>query len=538
MSHAPGALRRAEAPLPRIIAARAEHSPDQSLHQIVDGPAYSYAQFHQRNLDWASAFAGLGIRSDQTVVTMLPISVDAHHAWLGLAWLGAIEVPINHDYRGQLLRYAIERTGARVVVIVARFLPRFAEIAAELPNDLVVIIADADDATTGGVRTLGRSAFFAQASTPPLRTPDAHDIACILFTSGTTGPSKAVRVPWRQLFYTAVAPPDDALRHGEAFYSTWPAFHASGKSALYLPAVESGRLVSRDLFSASAFWDDVRRYPSAFALLGGPLVHFLLAQPARDDDAEHPLRGVWSSPLSKKTIEFSHRFAVKIATAFGMTEIGTPISSGGWVEDHWDSCGRVRIGPPGYEIRIVDEHDWPVPTGQVGELIIRASEPWALNAGYQGMPDKTADAWRNGWFHTGDAFRMDDTGRLYYVDRRKDCIRRRGENVSSFEVERYALEHPGVRECAAIGVPSEYGEEEVKICVVPSGERVLDPESLFHFLAARMPRFMVPRYIEFWPELPKTEATLRVRKNQLREHALDARTWDRERAGLTVPRDA
>jgi crotonobetaine/carnitine-CoA ligase len=197
----------------------------------------------------------------------------------------------------------------------------------------------------------------------------------------------------------------------------------------------------------------------------------------------------------------------------------------------------VRRGYPGYEVRVVDEHDYDVGPGEIGELVVRTAEPWTMNAGYLGMPDRTADAWTNGWFHTGDAFTYDRDGNMFFVDRARDCIRRRGENISSFEVEAEVNAHPLVAESAAIGVPAELGEEEIKVLVVAKPGAALSPVELTEFLIPRVPRFMVPRYIEFVPELPKTEATMRVKKYLLRDGALNPATWDREAAGIELLKD-
>jgi crotonobetaine/carnitine-CoA ligase len=195
----------------------------------------------------------------------------------------------------------------------------------------------------------------------------------------------------------------------------------------------------------------------------------------------------------------------------------------------------LKTGWPRYEAKIVDEHDLEVPTGTVGELVVRSADPWVLTRGYHGMPDVTAAAWRNGWFHTGDGFMVDEDGWFYFVDRIKDAIRRRGENISSFEVEAHVNEHPAVQESAAVGVPSELGEDEIKVAVVVRAGETLDPAALVEFLAPRMPRFMIPRYVEIVDALPKTDATMRTRKVELRERRVSPSTWDRERAGVRLP---
>jgi crotonobetaine/carnitine-CoA ligase len=271
------------------------------------------------------------------------------------------------------------------------------------------------------------------------------------------------------------------------------------------------------------------------ALLG-PLAQILLQMPPSADDTDHQARSMACGPVIPQIEEFKTRFGIeRHTTAFGMTEAGIPIVAG-WNPPNTKTCGRPRPGRPGYEVRVVDEHDEPVAPGDVGELIVRCSEPWCMNIGYWKMPDKTAEAWRNGWYHTGDAFIVDDDGWMYFVDRIKDAIRRRGENISSFEVEALVNQHPAVQESAAIGVPSEVGEDDVKIHVVVKPDEELTPEALLEFLIPRMPRFMVPRYVELVAELPKTDATFRTQKVKLRERALNDATWDRVAAGVELPK--
>jgi crotonobetaine/carnitine-CoA ligase len=185
----------------------------------------------------------------------------------------------------------------------------------------------------------------------------------------------------------------------------------------------------------------------------------------------------------------------------------------------------------------VDSHDIPVPTNEIGELIIRTDLPWQMSTAYYGRPGETAQAWRNGWFHTGDLFTCDEEGYFYFVDRKKDALRRRGENITSFEVEREVLTYPGVREAACVAVPGQFGEDEIKIFVVPSPDRSFDPAELIRFLIPRMPYFMIPRFVERVDELPKT-ATMRVKKFELRAQAKTDSTWDREEAGIVVTRNS
>jgi crotonobetaine/carnitine-CoA ligase len=359
----------------------------------------------------------------------------------------------------------------------------------------------------------------------------------MIYTSGTTGPSKGVLVPWAELFEFVRVPPEGMIDQGGAYYSMFPAFHVSGKSSLYLSARYHGHQVIRESFSLQDFWSDMRTYDVHAAGLVGPMAALLMLAPPQPDDADNPLQKVFMGPLIPQVEEFKARFGVEVGTGFGMTEVGAPIGTDGLNLVNAESCGRVRPGPPHYECRVVDEHDELVPPGVVGELVVRSGDPWVINAGYWGMPEKTAEAWRNGWFHTGDGFRYDEDGNYYFVDRMKDAIRRRGENVSSFEVEAGVNQHPAVQESAAVGVPSELGEEEIKIVVVPLPDEEVDPKDLIEFLIPRMPRFMIPRYVEVVASLPKTDATFRTRKVELREDPLNERTWDREAAGIVLPKD-
>jgi crotonobetaine/carnitine-CoA ligase len=254
----------------------------------------------------------------------------------------------------------------------------------------------------------------------------------------------------------------------------------------------------------------------------------LMLLPPDPSDRDVPLQRVYMGPLIPQVEEFKERFGVVVGSGFGMTEIGVPIGTDGFELANTTSCGRIREGYPGYQVRIVDEHDEEVPVGTVGELVVRADEPWVITPGYWRQPEKTAEAWRNGWFHTGDGFRCDEDGNYYFVDRIKDAIRRRGENISSFEVEALVGQHPCVQECAAVAVPSELSEDEIKVVVVPRPDTTIDPAELIEFLEPRMPKFMLPRYVEVIDGLPKTDATFRTRKVELRRAGLTPTTWDRE----------
>jgi crotonobetaine/carnitine-CoA ligase len=262
------------------------------------------------------------------------------------------------------------------------------------------------------------------------------------------------------------------------------------------------------------------------------MVPFLLKLPPGPGDRDHTLKKVVLVPLSDDAQAFADRFGVDVYTTFNMTETSWPLVSERNPAAR-GTCGRPR---PGVEARIVDDNDCEVAPGAAGELILRTDTPWAMNHGYHNNPEATARAWRNGWFHTGDAFRRDEDGNFFFVDRLKDAIRRRGENISSFEVEAELMAHPAVREAAAVAVPSEHGEDEVLAVVAPVAGGSVDPAELLGFLVPRMPHFMVPRYVRVLAELPKTP-TQKVQKNLLRADGVTPDTWDREAAGIRVRRE-
>ncbi|MEY2566706.1 MAG: carnitine-CoA ligase [Actinomycetota bacterium] len=515
--------------LTNLLARRAADTPDQVFLQDVGGQQLTYGELQDRILRWAGALQEAGVTAGETVVTMLPASLEAFAVWLGIASLRAIEVPLNTSYRGPMLEHTVNTAAARLAVVTSAFVPQFDEVRSSLSSLERIIVPD------------GADEGFADDAVPAkdLEPAAYHDIACMIYTSGTSGPSKGVLMPWGELHQFVTSVPTDVLADDGVYYLCLPVFHVSGKSGIYICAEHEARMVVRETFSLTEFWNDIRTFGVTSTGLIGVMASFLMAMPEQADDGEHPLQHVTMGPLVAEVEDFKRRFGVKVSTGYGMTEIGVPMSSDGWNLANETSCGRVRTGYPGYEVRVVDEVDRALGPGQVGELIVRTAEPFTMNAGYYGMPAETAHAWRNGWFHTGDAFRYDDDGNFYFVDRIKDAIRRRGENISSFEVEAYVVKHPAVAECAAVGVPSEHSEDEVKVVVVPAPGASLDPAALIEFLIPTMPRFMIPRYVEVVDALPKTP-TMRVRKVELRAGDADSvfgdGVWDREAAGIELPR--
>lgn len=524
--------------LPTLLGTWARQTPDRVFLEEIDGPSLTYAQTNDAVLRWAAALQRVGVVAGDRVLTMLPTSALASCAWLGIAALRAIEVPCNAAYRGRMLGYLASNSAAATVIIAAPYVEQFAGVAADLASvRTIVVVGGEAPQLAGGIRVISEEEFLAGVE-PATDLPPAQpsDICALFYTSGTTGPSKGVLVPWGQLHQSAYATSNLGLTEQDAFYVPYPGHHLAGKTPLYSSVLAHARVVIRERFDTKSFWKDIDDYRCTWALLLGAMQSFLWRQEPRDDDSQHALRNVMMYPVLPEVDEFKRRFGVRVGTSYGSTEQGPAIHAG-WNTSSATSksCGRLRPGYPGWEARVVDEQDNELGPGEIGELVVRTSAPWTINQGYFGMPEKTVEAWRNGWFHTGDAFTCDADGNFYFVDRVRDCIRRRGENISSFEVEVEVNAHPLIVESAVVGVPSEHGEEDVKVLAVTKEGETLDPQELIEFLTPRLPRFMIPRYVQFVAEIPKTEATHRVKKYLLREDALSDDTWDRDTATSRVP---
>ena len=369
-----------------------------------------------------------------------------------------------------------------------------------------------------------------EALAAPEREVQPWDTLSVIYTSGTTGPSKGVLSSALQVWSTFI--PNNSMLPEDRTLVTLPMFHMGGAGPIWATLMRGGSFALVESFRTDAFWSTIRRFGVTHTILLGAMTPFLLKEPPSPDDRTHPLKKVTMVPLSDQYREFSERFGVEVFTGFNMTETSSPLFVGPNPPIR-GTCGRPR---PGVEVRIVDENDCEVPPGTIGELIIRTDMPWALNHGYHRNPEATAKAWRNGWFHTGDAFRRDEDGNFFFVDRMKDAIRRRGENISSFEVEKEIVAHDDVRDVAVVAVPSEFGEDEVMAVLSPVQGRSIDLPALVEFLRPRLAHFMVPRYFRIVDDLPRTP-TEKVQKHLLRAEGVTADTWDREKAGIVLKRE-
>lgn len=487
----------------------------------------SYRQLYDAGLTVAGGIERLGVAHQQPVLMMLDNHVDFVVLWCGLSLTGRVEVPINTAYRAALLAHIVNNSGAKVLVTEAGYLDRLVEIEGSLPRlEAVVVRGESSAALPARWKRLAWEELSSGASAAPAQLQPS-DVMAILYTSGTTGPSKG-SINSHAHGYTYAHPSMfGAARPHDVTLVPLPLFHMGGQwAAVYSAFIGGATAVVLPKFSASSFWDQAREFGATYCFLLGSMTHFLLKQPVRDSDRAHQLKNFLLVPIPAEIDEFKERFGVeKVAAAFGSTEAGViahaPLGTG-----RAGAAGWLRKG---VEALIVDEHGIEVAPGEVGELWTRAREPWTMMSGYHAMPEATLAAWQNLWFHTGDAVRIAEDGQFIFVDRVKDAIRRRGENVSSFEVEREINAHPEVAESAVVAVPSEFVEDEIKACVVPRAGARLEPQQLLAFLQPRLPHFAVPRYIEILPALPKTP-TEKVRKTELRAAGITPATWDRERA--------
>jgi crotonobetaine/carnitine-CoA ligase len=514
--------------LPELAATRAASDPRRVfLHDADSGQAFTYADTEVEVRRWAARLRGAGVASGDTVLVMLPTGSVAAFVWLAVARLRAIEAPVNLDYRGRLLAHVAINSRAKVAVVASRSVDHLLSVPEPSPTLRTVIVVgsheNAENPTSARLVTpesLDRSPV---ATGEEDQWPQDHDVASLFYTSGTTGPSKGVLVTWKQIDRIArwYFPPGSLQSH-ETVYAPFPMFHLSGKVLIMIAAITDGSVVLRERFKTDRYWADVHQFGATSTMLLGSMPDFVLDAPGFSGRSTSTLEKIVMNPLIQKLPEFVEKFGVRVCGLYGSTEVGIPIATG-WDRNPAGTCGRAC---PDFELRIVDKYDREVPDGTAGELVVRTTEPWLLMSGYWAMPEATVAAWRNLWFHTGDIMRRDAEGNYFFVDRIKDMIRRRGENISSMELEREVLDHPDVLDCAVVGVRGEWTEEEVLLAVTRKpGSNVTEP-GLAEFLVDRVAPFMVPRFFWFTDELPRTE-TGKVRKQLIRESPVPSAAWDR-----------
>jgi crotonobetaine/carnitine-CoA ligase len=520
---------RAEQTVAQVLASRAARHGDKAFI-VTDHGSHSYGDVERSSNRLAHGLADLGITAGETVLVMLPNIVEFIALWCGLAKLGALQVPVNTAYRGDIFVHVVNDSAATTMIVHESFVDRLVDVAPRLETVKRLIVMGDSGSAGEHFKIVDWNSVESAHEGPVEDGPRYLDLIAVMYTSGTTGPSKGVMITHAHAYnYAAANVQLSALSADDISYAPLPLFHIAGQWAMvYGTMIAGGTAVLPDRFSIDSFWEDVKRHNATATFLLGAMATFLYRQDERPDDADNPLRKALIVPMFPEVGDFAKRFDVAVNTTYGSTEVSVPVTCG-YYNPNWLTCGVARDEL--FELRIVDEDDEDVPVGTVGELVVRPREPWLVMAGYWRRPEMTEYAWRNLWLHSGDAMYQDEDGWFYFADRVTDCIRRRGENISSMEVENQVNAHDAVMECAVFGVASEYTEEDVMATVVLKHGATFDPAAMIAFLEPRMPRFMVPRYIDTTDALAKTP-TGKIQKAELRKQGLTTTTWDRD-AGKT-----
>jgi crotonobetaine/carnitine-CoA ligase len=509
----------------------AEEFSNKTFAVFEDGETWTYAELLAKVLPLASGLARHRVKQGDHVAVWLFDGREAILTFFAINYLGAVFVPFNTAYKGQLLEHVLANSDANLLIAHAQLLSRLGQVNTATIQR-VISVGDGDIDLELIVTDYASTSRCAD-SIPELQRPiEPWDTQSIIYTSGTTGPSKGVLSSYLHIYTNAGPETWHFVGTDDRFLINMPIFHIGGMGVIFSMLARGGSISVMDNFSTERFWPFVRESQVTVVFLLGVMSTYLLKQAASTEDKNHKLRVAFMVPLTETCVDFTERFGVDVYTIFNMTEVSSPIVSAANPRVR-GTCGKKREG---VDVRLVDTNDCEVRCGDVGEMIVRTDRPWGMNHGYYKNPEATAKAWRNGWFHTGDCFRQDQDGYFYFVDRLKDTIRRRGENISSFEVEAEVLAYPAVQETAAYAVPSEHGEDDVMIAVASVAGTSIDESALLEFLIERTAHFMVPRYIRVLADLPKTPSS-KVLKHQLRSEGVTAATWDRKAHNISVKRE-
>ncbi len=477
------------------------------------GVTLTVAQLRRAVAGTAGRLAAAGIGPGDAVAAMSENRAELIELFLGCAWLGAVYVPVNTALRGGQLRHVLGDAGVRLLVVEPGLVPAVEAVRGELPALEEVWVLDES---------------YPGAGEPiPAATARPADTCAILYTSGTTGPSKGVLCPHAQWYWWGVKTGEIlGVREGDVLYTCLPLFHTNAMNAFMQALLAGAVFVPGPRFSASRLWRRLAEAEATVTYLLGTMVHILAKRDHDPYEREHRVR-VALAPATPAHLHesFQRRFGIRLVDAWGSTESNVVLSTA----VPGAPPGSMGGVTPGFAARVVDENDEEVPPGVPGELVVRSELPHAFASGYHGLPEATIESRRDLWLHTGDRVVRDADGWFWFVDRLKDSIRRRGENISSYEVEAVLAEHPDVAAAAVVPVPSEIGEEEVLAFVVPRPGARVDPAELVRFCEPRLASFAIPRYVELVDALPLTPNG-KVEKYRLRERGLSERAWDRERA--------
>lgn len=516
----PAQFAPADRTLPVMLARQAERHAERPL--VSAGEAtWTYRETAAEAARVAGLLRDAGIQAGDRVAIICGNRIDFLGVMLGCLWLGAVAVPLNVASRGPQLQHVLQNSGARLLVLESAYAENLAMLAPEMLALEAIWTVGAPIALVCG-KAVAQSMPSGGAALAPAPVK-ASDLALILYTSGTTGPSKGVCCPHAQYFWWGVhtsamlgVTGDDVL------CTTLPLFHTNALNTFFQALLNGCSVRYEKRFSASGFYSALAQHRATVTYLLGAMVPILLSRPESAEEHAHATRIALAPGVPAQFHEpFARRTGIRMIDGWGSTEtnfvIGTDIAR--------TKPGLMGPVYPGFQARVVDDLDQEVPDGTPGELIVRADEPFSFATGYFGAPEKTVEAWRNLWFHTGDRVVREPDGYFRFMDRLKDAIRRRGENISAFEVEQVLLSHPAVANAAVFPVPSSLAEDEVMAAVVLRETHTLRHAELIAYCAPRLPYFALPRYVEFVSELPVTENG-KVQKYRLRERGITAQTWD------------
>jgi len=523
--------------LPRILSDRAKAHPDRPYIRFGEGDWVTYGEINARANRIANALIARGLQKGECVSTLMPNSVDQVALWFGILRAGGVQSPINLAYRGDFLSWVINLPESRFLVISDDLLDRLDKVADGLPLLEHVFLWSSD--APNGPNPKVNFEPFAVLDDAPDTDPGVEvtwvDDARVMFTSGTTGRSKGVIKQHASDYFSGRTYNEVCgVTEDDIFYTCLPLFHSNAQMLSCYPAMIAGaRIQISTRYSSTNFWREVTECGATILNTVSAMNYFLWNTPPGKYDRAHKVTRIMAMPAPKDIYhEFKERFGIRWHEGYGLTETGMVT----YVPPGIEKPGSCGMASPGFEVSVVEPGtDRPVPSGTSGEIVVDMKLPNIVMRAYAGMPEKTAEDFKNLKLHTGDLGQMDDDGYLYFMDRVKDYIRRRGENVSSMEVERIVASHPGVLEAAAVGVAADEGassEQEILICVVPR-ENPLDPHELLTYCVDKMPYFAVPRYVRFMEHLPKTP-TERVRKVELRDMGLGDDVYDRAVSGPEV----
>lgn len=523
--------------LSTILAKQAKRLGDKPFLTEPDRGSFSYRQMDEIATRIAGGLISRGFQVGDRLMIYMDNRYEYIHAWFGATRAGAVEVPTNTGYFGDFLKHALNVTKPRGVVVGSNYVSRFVDVAAGVKelNLRFFVVSDQVEKDVASLKAAGYEAesFDVLLNAKPaehLPAQERWNLGAIIFTSGTTGPSKGVMMSNAQFYFASdQCVSQTRLTENDVYMTANPLFHGNAQFLTTYPSLIAGAsMVLYEKFSPTRFAQRVAESGATVTNFVGVMMDWVAKQPESEYEKKSKLRCIFTAPTPWDLVpEIRRRFGVKAFTeVFGQTEICQPIIAPYGVDRPPGAAGLAVT--EWFDIQLADpETDEPVPVGQIGELQIRTKEPWTLNSGYFGMPEATANARRNLWFHTGDGMKQDKDGWFYFVDRFKDCLRRRGENISSFEVEQPILTHPAVLSCAAVGLPADErgGEDEVGVFVVPKEGMTVTPEEISAWATERLPGFLNPRYIQIMTALPMTPSG-KVQKAELRKMGA-AKAWDR-----------